>query len=33
MNEGFKAALKTSGKVTLEYRIEEKILEQGYRLS
>ena len=27
MNEGFKAALKTSGKMTNEFRIEEKILE------
>ncbi len=26
MNEGFKAALKTSGKITKEFRIEEKIL-------
>lgn len=33
MNEGFKAALKTSGKITKEFRIEEKILEQGNELS
>ncbi len=28
MNEGFKAALKTSGRITKEFRIEEKILQQ-----
>ncbi len=33
MNEGFKAALKTSGRITKEFRIEEKILEQGRGLS
>lgn len=33
MNEGFKAALKTSGKMTKEYRIEEKILDPGRGLS
>jgi Fe-S-cluster containining protein len=33
MNEGFKAALKTSGKVTVEYRIEEKILEPRHGLT
>lgn len=27
MNEGFKAALKTSGRITKEFRIEERILE------
>lgn len=33
MNEGFKSALKTSGKVTVEYRIEEKILEPRHGLT
>ncbi len=33
MNEGFKAALKTSGKITKEFRIEEKVLEHGYEVS
>jgi Fe-S-cluster containining protein len=30
MNEGFKAALKTNGKITKEFRIEEKILSTIY---
>jgi Fe-S-cluster containining protein len=33
MNEGFKAALKTNGKITKEFRIEEKILEPEHGIN